>query len=61
MLGARGWHSVENLWDGGLKVPASRVVAIVQSETLRDLLGRSMRFSSAEYDGRDNPGAPEPN
>ena len=31
LLGVLGWQSVENLWDGGLKVPASRVVATVRA------------------------------
>ncbi len=35
----RDWQSVENLWDGGLKVPASQAVATVQGATLRDLPG----------------------
>ena len=32
LLGVLGWQSVENFWDGGLDVPASRVVAIVQAQ-----------------------------
>jgi len=39
-LGAPGWPSVEKLWDGGLKVPESRMVAIVKDAMLRDLEGR---------------------
>ena len=39
-LRAPGWQSVEKLWDGGLKVPESRMVAIVKDATLRDLEGR---------------------
>jgi hypothetical protein len=38
-LGALGWQSVENLWDGGLKAPECRVVAIIEVATLRDLEG----------------------
>jgi hypothetical protein len=38
-LGAPGWQSVENLWDGGLKAPECRVVAIIEVATLRDLEG----------------------
>jgi len=33
------WHGVENLWDGGLKTPESRVVAIVEIATIGDLEG----------------------
>jgi len=39
LLGALAWHGVENLWDGGLKTPESRVVAIVEIATIRDLEG----------------------
>ena len=39
-LRAPGWQSVEKLWDGGLKVPESRMVAVVKNATLRDLEGR---------------------
>jgi hypothetical protein len=39
LLGVLGWQSVESLWDGGLNVPESRVVAIVEGATLRDLDG----------------------
>jgi hypothetical protein len=38
-LGAPGWQSVEKLWDGGLKAPECRVVAIVEVATFRDLEG----------------------
>jgi hypothetical protein len=37
--GVLGWQGDENPWDGGLKVPESRVVATVQGATLRDLPG----------------------
>jgi hypothetical protein len=39
LLGILVWHGVENLFDGGLKVPASRVVATVEGTTLGDLDG----------------------
>jgi hypothetical protein len=39
-LRAPGWQSVENIWDGGMKAPECRVVAIVEVATIRDLEGR---------------------